>query len=193
MYKDEAAWIPQLEEEQILKREPNNEKDENAVAVVRPLPSHVSKRRATELNHSNTADEYEDEILGHIPLRMLTFVIWFLKRFTNKGKVVITGKRVNQGAGYGLEIPCKYIFYGDKQMSIPWLKSINWKVWAMMFLRNSRRCMIFMLQERKDQKKNRRFYSSNRPETIILYNYITLLNVIKYHCYVVLFSAVTQC
>ena len=123
VYKDEAAWIPQLQEEQILKREPNNKKDENAVAVVRHLPSHVSKRRATELNHSNTADEYEDEILGHILLRISTFVSRFLKRLTNKGKVVITGKRVNRGAGYGLEIPCKYIFYGDKQMSIPWLKS----------------------------------------------------------------------
>ena len=26
-------------------------------------------------------------------------------------------------AGYGLEIPCQYSFYGDTQMSPPWLKS----------------------------------------------------------------------
>ena len=36
MYKDESGWEPQLNEERILKREPNNVKDTNAVAVVRP-------------------------------------------------------------------------------------------------------------------------------------------------------------
>ena len=36
-----------------------------------------------------------------------------------KGKVVVTGKRVNRRAGYGLEIPSEYIFF----FSIPWLKS----------------------------------------------------------------------
>ena len=32
------------------------------------------------------------------------------------------GKCVDQGAGYGLEIPCSYIFYGDNDISIPWLR-----------------------------------------------------------------------
>lgn len=32
------------------------------------------------------------------------------------------GKRVNRGAGYGLEIPCEYCFTGD-EFSIQWLKS----------------------------------------------------------------------
>ena len=36
VYKDKAAWDPQLNEERVLKREPNNIKDVNAVAVVRP-------------------------------------------------------------------------------------------------------------------------------------------------------------
>ena len=135
VYKDVADWDPQLQEERVLKREPNNKKDNNAVAVVRPLISlDISEsqqlsgdprtsRRARETFHSNTVDEQEDEILGHIPLRMALFVSKFLKRLTNKGKVVVTGKRVNRGAGYGLEIPCTYIFSGDKNMSIPWLKS----------------------------------------------------------------------
>ena len=34
----------------------------------------------------------------------------------------MTGKCVNRGTGYGLEIPCSYIFYGDNDSSIPWLK-----------------------------------------------------------------------
>ena len=54
---------------------------------------------------------------------MAIFVTKFLKRGANKGKVIITGKRVNRGAGYGLEIPCKYIFYGDVETTLPWLKS----------------------------------------------------------------------
>ena len=29
---------------------------------------------------------------------------------------------VNRGAGYGLEIPCSYIFDGDSDISIPWLR-----------------------------------------------------------------------
>ena len=45
----------------------------------------------------------------------------FLKRPTNSGKVKVTGKRVNRGAGYGLELPCEYLFYGDK-FSFEWLK-----------------------------------------------------------------------
>ena len=42
--------------------------------------------------------------------------IWltkFLKRATNIRKVVIKGKRVNRGSGYGLQIPCEYQFMGD--------------------------------------------------------------------------------
>ena len=47
----------------------------------------------------------------------------FFFRGTDKGKTVERGKRVNRGARYGLEIPCQYIFNGDTQMSLPWLKS----------------------------------------------------------------------
>jgi len=39
-----------------------------------------------------------EEVVGHIPLRMASCVTRFLKRRTNKGKVVVTRKRVNRGA-----------------------------------------------------------------------------------------------
>ena len=43
------------------------------------------------------------------------------------------GKPVNRGAGYGMEIPCKYVFYGDVETSLPWLKSkldyLGYSVW----------------------------------------------------------------
>ena len=35
------------------------------------------------------------------------------QRKTNCGKVVINGKRINIGGGFGLEIPWEYIFEGD--------------------------------------------------------------------------------
>ena len=102
VYKDVADWDPQLQDERVLKREPNNKKDNNAVAVVRPLisldisesqrSSRRTSRRAGQTFHSNTVDEQEDEILSHIPLQMALFISKFLKRLTNKGKVVVTGK-----------------------------------------------------------------------------------------------------
>ena len=45
----------------------------------------------------------------------------FLKRTSNSGTVVITGKRKNIGAGYGLELPCEFKFQGNKH-SCDWLK-----------------------------------------------------------------------
>ena len=41
-----------------------------------------------------------------------------LKRRTDGGKAIVTGKRANRGAGYGLESPCNYIFYGDNDEKI---------------------------------------------------------------------------
>ena len=53
--------------------------------------------------------------------------------FREGGKAIITGKPVNRGAGYGMEIPCKYVFYGDVETSLPWLKSkldyLGYSVW----------------------------------------------------------------
>ena len=121
MYKDESGWELQLNEERILKREPNNVKDTNAVAVVRRREQAYHQELSTQ-EHPNTINK-NDEILGHISLRMSLFVSKFLKRGANKGKTVVREKRVNRGAGYGLEIPCQYIFYGDTKMSLPWLKS----------------------------------------------------------------------
>ena len=37
-------------------------------------------------------------------------------------KLVVKGKHINIGGGYGLEVPCEYLFAGDK-FSIAWLES----------------------------------------------------------------------
>ena len=93
-----------------------NHKDTNTVAVVRPRKQAYHQELSTQ-EHTNTTNKI-DEILGHIPMRMSLFVSKFLKRGRNKGKTLVRRKRVNRGAGYGLEIPCQYIFYGGTKMSL---------------------------------------------------------------------------
>ena len=75
----------------ILKREPDNTKDSHAVAVLR-----------------------DEQIVGHIPYNLAPTIEMFLRRDVNKGFAEVTGTKVNRGAGYGLELPCKYKFYGPK-------------------------------------------------------------------------------
>ena len=126
VYKED--WEPELNEERELKREPQNKVDPYAVAVVRPLTRPPKDNDLGQVpcpsaeDRPNTVQTNED-VVGHIPLRMASCVSKFMKRRTNKSKVVVTGKRVNRGAGYGLEIPCEYNFFGDNETSIPWLKS----------------------------------------------------------------------
>ena len=74
-----------------MKRELDNCKDINAVAIYK-----------------------EDSIVGHVPYNLAPSLSHFLKREVNKAFVEVTGAKVNRGAGYGLEIPCKYRLYGPK-------------------------------------------------------------------------------
>ena len=46
----------------------------------------------------------------------------FLQFQNHSIRVAVTGKRVNRGAGLGLEIPVDFIFYGDSRV-IVWLKN----------------------------------------------------------------------
>ena len=92
-------WSPEVGDQLILRREPENVVDVNAVSVL------------TEMDH----------VVGHLPKLMARWVSKFLKRLTNHGKVVVAGKKVNRGGGYGLEIPCEYEFEGDN-FSCNWLK-----------------------------------------------------------------------
>ena len=49
-------------------------------------------------------------VVGHIPKLKAEWVTTFLKRATNSKTVLIKGKRVKKGAGYGVELPCKFTF-----------------------------------------------------------------------------------
>ena len=60
-------------------------------------------------SHPN-ALQTNEEVVGHTPLRIASCVTvtGFLERIIDKGKVVVTGKRVNRRAGYGPEVPREY-------------------------------------------------------------------------------------
>ena len=53
--------------------------------------------------------------VGHILYNLAPIVSSFLSGGFNKGMVEVTGERVNRGAGYSLEVPCKYKLYGPKR------------------------------------------------------------------------------
>lgn len=87
------VWTPVLNEELILKREPTNARDSNAVAVKK-----------------------EEVIVGHVPFNVNPCISAFLRHDTNRssGFATVISDKVNKGAGYGLEIPCEYSLCGPK-------------------------------------------------------------------------------
>ena len=78
-------WTPVEGETYSCTREPGNEQDCNAVAVM-----------------------YEDRVVGHIPLAISKCISLFLTLPGSFLETKVIGKRINQGGGYGLEVPCKY-------------------------------------------------------------------------------------
>ena len=89
---------PFIGEKLLLRREPENVVDRSAVSVLN-----------------------DGETVGHIPFNICNAVSHFLRREFNKGFAEVTGEKVNRGAGYGLEIPCIYRFYGPK----PFVKKLE--------------------------------------------------------------------
>ena len=83
-------WKPSVGDCLFLMPEPDNIKDENAVAIIL---------------HDKT-------VVGHVPFHLAPLFSQFLKRNFYKGMVKVTGDRVNRGDGYGLDIPCIYTLHG---------------------------------------------------------------------------------
>ena len=74
-------WTPTQGQVLLVKREPTNSEDSNAVGVFQ-----------------------EDVIVGHVPYNLAPSLSQFLRRDVNKAFAEVTGGKVNRGAGYGLEI-----------------------------------------------------------------------------------------
>ena len=106
-------WQPEISSEHSLRREPGNEVDKNAVAVVQETQSGNTTRacfQAEPLNTHPNEIAVGMEVVGHVPKLTAQWVTMFLKRASKSGTAVITGKRINRGAGYGLELPCEFKF-----------------------------------------------------------------------------------
>lgn len=90
-------WTPKVGDENIcLKSENDNEHDKFAVAVL-----------------------FEERVVGHVPKNLSKLFNQFLKIPNCTIGCKVTGKRVNRGAGYGLEIPVQYRFNGAE-------KAVEW-------------------------------------------------------------------
>ena len=65
------------------------------------------------------------KVVGHVPFCWSRVATKFLQFPNHQIHVTVTRKRVNRGAGFGLEIPVNYIFYGNSRV-IFWLeKNLN--------------------------------------------------------------------
>ena len=85
-------WTPVEEETYSCTREPGNEQNCNAVAVM-----------------------YEDRVVGHIPLAISKCISSFVTLPRSFLETKVTGKRINRGGEYGLEVPCKYRISGQEK------------------------------------------------------------------------------
>ena len=88
-YKD--IWNPRIDDVLPLEREPNNSEDWFDVAIKRT-----------------------GSVVGHVLFNLAPLTSAFLRRDVNKGLVEVTDPKINRRAGYGLEFPCSYNFYGVK-------------------------------------------------------------------------------
>lgn len=69
-------WMPTIGECLLVKPEPTNTKDKEAVAVLK-----------------------DDLIVGHVPHNFASRLFHFLRRDVNKAFAEVTGAKVNRGAG----------------------------------------------------------------------------------------------
>ena len=85
-----SMWTPVLGHTLLVKREPTNNKDKNAVAV------------------------YLEDVVGHVPHNIAPRFSQILLRDVNKAFAEVTRQKINRGGGYGLEVPCVYRLYAPK-------------------------------------------------------------------------------
>ena len=87
------VWKPKVGDENFcLKSENENQHDKFAVAIV-----------------------LKERIVGHVPKNLSQIFHQFMKIPNCIIRCKVTGKRVNRGAGYGLEIPVRHRFIGAEK------------------------------------------------------------------------------
>ena len=63
----------------------------------------------------------EDRVVGHIPLAISRCISLFLTLPGSFLETKVTGKRINQGGGYVLEVLSKYCISGQEK-AVDWIK-----------------------------------------------------------------------
>ena len=102
-------WEPLVGECLKSRKETLNEMDKTAVAVTR-------------------INSYSEEVVvGHVSKNMFKTVFMLLSLPHCALAIFLTGKRINRGGGYGLEIPANVYFY-DPKKAINWLKNEIYKI-----------------------------------------------------------------
>ena len=90
-------WEPLVGECIKSRKEPTNEMDKTAVAVIR-------------------INSYSEEVVvGHVAKNMSKIVFMFLSLPHCALDIFVTGKRINRGGGYGLEIPANFYFHDPEK------------------------------------------------------------------------------
>ena len=84
-------WTPSIGEVLVVKQMRDNCHDKHTVAVIK-----------------------DDITVGHVQRGICKKVFYFLNYDGNIAFCEITGGHCNRGAGYGLEIPCAFKFYGHQ-------------------------------------------------------------------------------
>ena len=79
------------------RKEPTNERSKTAVAVIR-------------------VNFYGEEVVfRHVPKNMSKIIFMFLSLPHCALNIFVTGKRINHGGGYELEIPANFYFHGPQK------------------------------------------------------------------------------
>ena len=96
-------WKPLIGDDSLrCKREDDNIHNENAVAVIHS--NHIGPR-----------------VVHHVPFLYSSTFKWFLSLPNHTIRVLVTGKRINRGAGYDLKNPVEYVFNGNEK-ALQWAK-----------------------------------------------------------------------
>ena len=96
-------WNATINDYLQCKIEENNEFDPSAVALL----------------HDGCLEE---KVVGHVPIHLSKIFNRFLKLSFCSISTAVIGKRVNRGAGNGLEIPVEYKFFGDAR-AVSWAEN----------------------------------------------------------------------
>ena len=99
------------------KPEPSNEVDENAIVIIR------------------TDSLRNESIVGHVPQNISKICLLFLRVPNTSITAQVSGKRLNRGGGYGLEIPVIYRFHGQEKL-------INWIVKKIEAIKSELDCKV---------------------------------------------------